>query len=127
TVSFGHVDSHFRTHHTVASMVDATCLFFSRKGEPVSEVFRRARRIFEKFGHPDEWTLDYQGALIGYAPREVLLLPDNPTQLQAGSALRWSPSVCAARSEDTMVIDEQGFEIVTAPHHWPMIEVTVKG
>ena len=68
TVAFGRVDESLRQCHTLATMVDATCIYFSRPGEPVAEVFRRARRIFEKFHHPHEWTLDYQGDVIGYAP-----------------------------------------------------------
>jgi Xaa-Pro aminopeptidase len=127
TVSFGRVSERFRSCHTVATMVDATCIYFSRPGEPISEVFRRARRIFEKFNHPHEWTLDYQGDIIGYAPREFALLPDCPAPLQAGSALRWSPSVGAARSEDTVAIDSRGFEVVTEAQNWPKIEVSVKG
>ena len=127
TVSFGQVEEYFRKCHVLATMVDATCIYFSRPGEPISEVFRRARRIFEKFDHPHEWTLDYQGDIIGYAPREVPLLPDCPAPFQAGSALRWSPSVGAARSEDTVVIDARGFEVVTEAQHWPKIEVSVKG
>lgn len=127
TVSFGPVDEAFRGCHTVASMVDATCIFFSRPGEPISEVFRRARRIYEKFDHPHEWTHDYQGAMIGYAPREMLLLPDCQAPLEDGSALNWSPSVGAARSEDTILIDGRGQEVVTAMQDWPRIDVSVKG
>jgi Xaa-Pro aminopeptidase len=127
TVSFGPVDADFRSCHTLASMVDATCIFFSRPGEPVSEVFRRARRIYEKFNHPHEWTLDYQGAIIGYSPREVCLLPDSSFRLESGTALCWSPSVGAARSEDTVVIDGRGFEVVTEAQNWPKSEIIVKG
>jgi Xaa-Pro dipeptidase len=127
TVSFGNVDDYFRSCHTLASMIDATCIFFSRPREPISEIFRRARRIFEKFDHPHEWTLDYQGAIVGYSPRETLLLPDSSTPLQTGTALRWSPSIGAARSEDTVVIDARGFEVVTEAQNWPKVEVTVKG
>jgi Xaa-Pro dipeptidase len=127
TVAFGKVDDAFRQYHTVAAMVDATCIYFSRPGEIVSEVFRRSRRIFEKFDHPHEWTLDYQGDVIGYAPREMPLLPDSSAPLQDGSALRWSPSVRDARSEDTVVIDSRGFEIVTRCQNWPKFEVSVKG
>ena len=127
TVSFGRVDERFRNCHTIASMVDATCIYFSRPGELVSEVFRRARRIFEKFDHPHEWTLDYQGSVIGYAPREIPLMPDHSMPLQDGSALCWSPSVMAARSGDTVVIDGRGFEVVTEAQNWPKIEVAVKG
>jgi hypothetical protein len=42
-------------------------------------------------------------------------------------ALAWSPSVQAARTEDTVVIDARGYEVVTAPQDWPQIDVAVKG
>ncbi len=126
-VAFGPLDDEFRSCHTVASMVDATCIYFSRPGEPVAEVLRRARRIYEKFDHAHEWLLDYQGSMIGYARDEGLLRPDSPETLVAGSAVCWSPSVGPARSEDTVVIDERGFEVVTEAQDWPKIDVYVKG
>ena len=127
SVSFGPVGSEFRQLQALATMVDATCIFFSRPGEVVSEVFRRAKRIYEKFGHPHEWTLDYQGSLIGYSPREVLLRPDSNLVLESNMALSWSPSVGAARTEDTVVVDSRGYEVVTGMQDWPAIEVAVKG
>jgi Xaa-Pro dipeptidase len=127
TVSFEPVDTDFRVRHALAAMVDATCIYFSRPGEPVAEVFRRAKRIYEKFSHPHEWTLDYLGVVVGYAPREALLVPDSNLILEPGTAICWSPSVGPARSSDTMVIDGRGFELVTAAQNWPQIDVSVKG
>jgi Xaa-Pro aminopeptidase len=127
TVSFGPPGRDLEKQLGLAAMVDATCIYFSRPGETVSGVFRRAKRIFEKFDHPHEWTLDYLGHAIGYAPREVLLVPDSQAVLEAGTALCWSPSVGAARSEDTVVIDSRGYEVVTEAQNWPKLEVTVKG
>jgi Xaa-Pro aminopeptidase len=127
TVNFGAVDAEFHAHHGLAAMVDATCIFFSRPSDTISEVFRRARRIYEKFNAPHEWTLDYQGALIGYSPRELMLTPETNLTLQPDMALCWSPSVRSARSEDTVVIDARGYEVVTAAQNWPQIEVAVKG
>ena len=65
--------------------------------------------------------------MIGYAPRERPLLPDSTMPLEAGSALRWSPSVGPTRSEDTILIDGRGFEIVTEAQNWPKVEIAVKG
>jgi Xaa-Pro aminopeptidase len=127
TVSFGKAGAAYHKSHGLAAMVDASCIYFSRPDEKISEVFRRARRIYEKFEQPHEWTLDYQGHSIGYSPREVLLLPDSAIELKAGTAVRWSPSVGPARSEDTMVIDTRGFEVVTEAQDWPKLEVIVKG
>jgi Xaa-Pro aminopeptidase len=127
SVSFGPVDAEYRSFHSLASMVDATCIFFSRPGQPISEVFRRSRRIYEKFNAPHEWTLDYQGSLIGYSPRETLLTPDCDLVLDPDIAICWNPSVGPARSEDTVVIDNRGYEVVTGAQNWPLLEVSVKG
>lgn len=127
TVSFGAIDADFREQYVLAAMVDATYIYFSRPDEPVSEIFRRARRIYEKFKNPHEWTLDYQGFLVGYAPRELLLVADSPLRLGPFTALCWSPSVGPARSSDTIVIDARGYEVMTAAQNWPQIEVAVKG
>jgi Xaa-Pro aminopeptidase len=127
-VSIGPVDPAFRQAHAIAAMVDATYIYFSRAGEPLSEVFRRARRIFEKNNFPHEWALDYQGFATGYSPHELLLLPDRDWRLPPDMALCWSPSVRSARSEDTTVVDARGgFEVVTEAQRWPKLEVIVKG
>ena len=42
-------------------------------------------------------------------------------------ALSWSPSVGSARTEDTFIIDNRGYEIVTKMNDWPQIDVAVKG
>ncbi len=127
TVSFGPVESEFRASHSLASMVDATFIYFSRPGQTVGEVFARAKRIYEKFGHGHEWTLDYQGWQIGHSPRERALRPDSMQVIEPGMAFHWSPSVASARCEDTFVVDERGFEVVTEAQNWPKIDVTVKG
>lgn len=127
TVSIGPIDPEVRGDHGLAAMVDATCIFFSRPGEAVGSVFRRARRIYQKFNHPHEWTLDYQGSITGYAPRELILLPEGEFVLRSDMALRWNPSVGSARSEDTVVLDARGgFEVVTEAQHWPKLQVVVK-
>lgn len=127
TVSFGPVDDEYRACHGLAAMIDATCIYFTRHQESVGEVVRRAKRIYEKFGHPHEWSLDYLGFLTGYAPREALLLPDSPLVLSHGMPLCWSPSVGAARSSDTLVVDRRGYDLVTSAQDWPQIDVAVKG
>jgi Xaa-Pro dipeptidase len=127
TVSFGRIDHEFHAAHGLAAMVDATYIYFSRPGAPVAEVFAKARRIYEKFGHPDEWALDYQGSIIAYRPCEVPLQPEETLPLRHGMPVCWSPSVDSARSEDTVVVDERGFEVVTDAQRWPKLEILVKG
>jgi Xaa-Pro aminopeptidase len=127
TVSFGPVEKEVAANHNLAAMVDATCIFFSRPGETVGSVFKRAKRIYEKFNAPHEWTLDYQGVQIGYSPKEALLTPESPLLIEPDTAFCWNPSVGSARSEDTVVVDHRGYEVVTAAQNWPILEISVKG
>ncbi|WP_250846733.1 M24 family metallopeptidase [Aquisphaera insulae] len=127
TVCFGQPDADFSRDQNLATMVGATYIFFSRPGQTVADAFRRGKRIFEKFNAPHEWMLDYQGVVLGYSPREMILTPDSEAILEPNMALCWSPSVRSARSEDTIVIDSRGYEVVTAAQNWPQVEVSVKG
>lgn len=127
TVSFGPAPDSLKRAHALASMVDATAIFFSRPGTAVNEIYPKFRRIYEKFGHGPEWTKDYQGVILGYLPREMMLMPESPWQLPSGLPISWSSSVGSARSQDTVVIDERGYEVVTAAQNWPKVEVLVKG
>ncbi len=126
-VTFGPPDPAFRAAQDLSTMVAATCIVFSRPGARVDEILKRARRIYEKFGRLDEWELDHQGYATGYAPREFPLKPDDSRVLDFDCALRWSPGVGGARSEDTVVIDGRGFEVVTRSRQWPEVDVSVKG
>jgi hypothetical protein len=42
-------------------------------------------------------------------------------------AVHWSPSVGSARSGDTVLLHENGFEILTPTQQWPSLVVSVKG
>ena len=129
TVSFGPVDAEFRAAHTPRGdgRRHLHLLLPARRGRsPRSSA--GAKRIYEKFDHPHEWTLDYQGALIGYSPREMVLRPELTTRPRPRD---WpsagAPRSNSARSEDTVVVDARGYEVVTEAQDWPKIEVQVKG
>ena len=127
TVAFGEIDPAFHEEHALAAMVSASAICNSRPGVSIAEVFGRVRRIYEKYGRPDEWMLAPQGSVIGYRPTELRLTPDEPLRLAHGHAVRWTPTVGASRSDDTVLVDDRGFEVVTDTGAWPHLEVAVRG
>ncbi len=131
TIHFGPIDPTLRAAHALSAMIEATDLFFARDSESIAEVFRRARRIFEKYQAPHEWHLSYQGFLTGYAPRELLLTPQTNLTLEAGMILTWCPSVGPGLCQSTMLVGAERPEVLTqhAPNapHWPELEIQIKG
>jgi len=126
TVWFGRPDADLLQAHQHAAMVEATCMYFSQMGWQHAETFERIRRIYEKFGHPDEWRLADQGCILGYRGCEFPVLPHSRQMLLPQTAVDWHPSVGPAHAGDTILVTSEGFELLTPCEYWPTIEVAVK-
>lgn len=127
SVCFGQSDREFLDRHHICSMIDATYIFFSQPGELAADVLRRAKRIYEKTGFAHEWVHAPQGGVTAYSPTEVLLVPSGQLRFRPGMVLAWSPSVGPARCGDTVMLHENGFEILTPTQQWPSVIISVKG
>ncbi len=126
TVCFGEISDELRTAYRLALMTQATGMFFSQAGWRMSETWKRVARIYEKFGHSEEWEFAEQAEVIGYRPCEVRLTPKSDFVLQSGMAMFWHPSVGPVSVGDTMLIGPNGLEVLTPTEQWPMTKVDVK-
>lgn len=126
-VCFGNPPAPLVEMYQQTAMLAATAFVFSHAGVPISEVWEKVQRIYEKVGHSHEWHLCEQGAVTGYRSVESLIGPKNELPVTAGTALTWTPSVGPVRWGDTLLVREEGAEYLTAPIQWPMMTVSVRG
>lgn len=110
-----------------AGMLEATGMFFSQAGWPLSTVWQKVHRIYEKAGIGEEWQAADQADVLGYRASEVQLVPSSGFTLLPRMALHWHPTVGPAQVGDTMLVTETGYEPVTPPSDWPALSVSVKG
>jgi Xaa-Pro dipeptidase len=87
----------------LAAMTDAT-----REGATLGSVFATAQRAYKAAGFPDEWRLHHQGGTIGYAARERIAVPGDPTPIRAGMAFAWNPSITGTKVETTFILRDGG-------------------
>lgn len=78
----------------------------TRPGATLDDVLAAARRAYESTGFRDEWRLHHQGGTIGYAPRERIATPGDVTELRAGMAVAWNPSITGTKLEATMIVTD---------------------
>lgn len=108
--------------------VDAAAMVATRPGRTMDEVFSDIQAAYAAQGEDGQWQYHHQGGPAGYASREWIVTPGDPRKVQAGMAFAWNPSIVGCKSEDTILVGENGFEIVSAASgDWPVIEVTVGG
>ncbi|WP_435175362.1 M24 family metallopeptidase [Halorussus sp. AFM4] len=111
--------------HHAARIVEVTALGATKaiaglSGDP-SSVFQAVQAAYEHLGHPDEWERHHQGGAAGYAGREWIATPEmaESAAVTTPMAYAWNPTVQGAKSEDTVLVTEDGFEVLTDTGRWP--------
>lgn len=126
TVSLGVPEQELLRSHQHAALVQATAIYFSQMNWAVGDVLDKTRRIYEKFDHADEWRLAEQGNVLGYRPAEIPVIPRSEYRLGPNTPLHWRPSIGSAQMGDSILLNSEGFEILTPIEVWPSLEVAVK-
>lgn len=116
--------------HEAAMSVEKTALAATKRlaGEgTASDVFGEIQDAYATTGHPAEWREHHQGGATGFAGREWKATPTSTEEILTPMAYAWNPTVQGAKSEDTVLVREDGFETLTTTGEWPMREIEVEG
>lgn len=108
----------FRMKYDLAA-IEAEIFEATRAGVSLAQVFQAMRTAYAKFGYPDEMDRHHQGGPTGYLSREEIALPHADSTLERGMAVAWNPSLAGAKMEDTVLISDDGLEILTVDPLWP--------
>lgn len=126
-VHFGPLPDELRRKMEAVARVDATFIAATRPGRTLSEIFERATAAYAETGFADEWQLHHQGGPAGYEAREYVATPGLTDLVSAGQVYAWNPSIAGTKSEDTILVGEDGNEILTSIPGWPTLSVGVEG
>ena len=122
TVAFDPPEWLVERHHA-AMTVEATALAATRVvpryDGTAGDVFGAIQAAYEGVGFPDEWERHHQGGAAGYAGREWIATPDHDAPIELPMAFAWNPTVQGAKSEDTVLVTGDDFEVLTETGDWP--------
>jgi antitoxin VapB len=124
-VHFGPLAEDLRHKEEALATIDATMIAATRPGKTAANVFQAAVKAYQDAGYPDEFKHHHQGGPAGYNPREFLATPGADVPIRSGQAYAWNPSISGCKSEDTILVLENGNEIMTTIDGWPTIPVTI--
>ena len=127
TVSFGPAPAEILDAHRRAMLIQATGMFFTQPNWELSEIWDRIQRIYEKFGCDEQWRNAEQAEVIGYELSEQSFVPRSEFRIAPRVAVHWHPCVGPAVSGDTILVKEDGNELLTPFEGWPRLKVEIKG
>lgn len=117
--------------HHAAARVQSTALAATQavgnRGGTASDVFDAIQEAYATVGYPDEWQLHHQGGAGGYATREWIATPDSDAPVTLPMGYAWNPTVQGAKCEDTALVTNDRFEILTRTGDWPTTTVDAVG
>ena len=122
-VSFGAPSADLAARHRAVAAVDARLNLESRDGAALGAVFGLGVEQYANEGFPGEWEMHHQGGLTGYAGREIFATAKSEYRLKHNQVLTWNPSITGTKSEDTVLLTEDGPEVLTRTGDWPELEL----
>lgn len=126
-VHFGALSQELLKDRQTLAEIDLAFNLATRPGVPIKEVFRLGIEAYEKWGHPDDWRYLHQGGPTGYASREFLADLDAPGVVQCHQAFAWNPSLKGLKSEDTLLVTQQGPQFLTYTGNWEYLQLEKDG
>ncbi len=124
-VHFGPLSDELRRKQEAVAHIDATFISHTTPGARIGDIFSAGVAAYEEAGFGDEWQLHHQGGPTGYAPREYRAEPDCDLTVQPNQAFAWNPSISGTKSEDTIILADDGQEIISPTPDWPMLTVQI--
>jgi Xaa-Pro aminopeptidase len=116
--------------HGHAQQVETDALAATRRagrdGGTAGDVFAAVQAAYDRAGWPEEWRRHHQGGAAGFAGREWIATPDAEDRVHLPQGYAWNSTVEGAKSEDTVLVTDEGFEVLTATGDWPTTTVTAE-
>ncbi|MFC6720641.1 M24 family metallopeptidase [Halobacteriaceae archaeon SHR40] len=116
--------------HRAATRVEASALVATRavgkEGGQAASIFEQIQDAYESLSWSGEWRNHHQGGAAGFAGREWIATPDSEAPVHLPMAYAWNPTVEGAKSEDTVLVTESGYETLTEGD-WPTETVEAVG
>ncbi len=126
-VYFGKLPEKLIRRSQAVARIDTVFISSTRPGMALKDVFQMATDAYQEVGFPDEWQFHHQGGPAGYEPREWIVSTGSPDRVQVNQVYAWNPSISGAKSEDTILVDEEENVILTHIDGWPALLVEVNG
>jgi len=126
-IHFGRLPAELKEKAEAVAKVDAAFIASTQPGQRLGEIFKRGTTAYAEAGYPDEWQLHHQGGLAGYEPREIVATCRSEEVVSIGQVYSLNPSITGTKSEDTILVTEEGCQILTVMEEWPTIPIRING
>ncbi|HEY8559033.1 MAG TPA: M24 family metallopeptidase [Pyrinomonadaceae bacterium] len=125
--SVGAVPSELRAKTGAVAHVFGAFLAATGTGASGAEIYRRAAEAYAEKGFGGEIDRHHQGGAAGYKSRDWVAHPLSAETVRNNQAFAWNPSITGTKTEETVLLTENGIEYLTVSPAFPQIPVEIGG
>jgi Xaa-Pro aminopeptidase len=107
----------------VVAAVEAAALDASVPGATLGAVYAEIVAAYARLGHAGAERDHHQGGTTGYLSREALAMPNSALEIVPPVALAWNPSLPGSKIEDTILLTDEGLDVLTVDPVWPTSDI----
>jgi len=126
-VHFGSITEELQQNKRKLLEIDLAFNSATWPGVPIKDVFRQGIEAYGRMGYQEDWRSLHQGGPTGYASREFLANLECEGMVQNHQAFAWNPSLKGIKSEDTILVTENGPEFLTHTGKWDYMKMEKNG
>ena len=126
-VHFGQMPDELERKFQTVAEVNAKLLAATRTGATSDALFTVAAEAYAVAGYPGEERMHHQGGATGYLEREWVARPGGIDRVTAQQAFAWNPNLQGAKTEDTVVLQNDRIELLTETPDLPCVTTKVNG
>jgi hypothetical protein len=107
--------------------MQAAIVAATRPGVRLSTLLDRCLDLFESLGYPHERANHFHGGPTGYRVSYAERCQDPESVVEVNMAFGWYLTVAGAKSEELILVDDQGAQIRSVDPEWPRLEIEIEG
>jgi antitoxin VapB len=126
-VCAGDIPADLQQRTEAATYVNGALYAATRTGASGSGLYSVAAKAYAEKGFADEIDKHHQGGACGYRTRDWVAHPASKDVVRPNQAFAWNPSITGTKTEETGILTDAGFEVITATDAFPKIPTLVDG
>jgi len=125
SIHFGSISGELQKKQEIVNLLEAKLCSDSLPGIMLKDLFKISKNLYKELNYPDEWQNHTLGGIMGYRPREFLIDALNTIKINKNNIISWNPTIYGAKSEDTILVEENKISQLTIDKRWPFSEYHV--
>jgi len=126
-VHFGEPPEEIRRRYQAVATMQAAMVAVTRPGVKLSALLDLCLSLFESLGYPEERRNHFHGGPTGYRVSYPERCRDPDAVVTPNMAFGWYLTVAGAKSEELILVDDEGAKIWSVDPQWPMLEIEYEG